>query len=316
MKKILQRVLFTLVVAVFVSCFSGNVWAGSSASSIAGSSSKVKATFNGYTTNNNNPVANAGASSQSNSGVKFNSNPAARAQSLAVGGTALAQGGSVKIDSHAVNNNKYVNRQFLPAGMDSTSETMQYFGKWNIQPWNVFPPVYGKWKPTGNKQMDIHYDKMWIHLYHKLPPVKGVNFVKFGAIRDGVLVASATVRVGAEQGTDDAQAIIAAIARKNGGNYVEILASSAVQEPTAKGWHVGTGMGATGVIGSNEKAGISGAGGTGYGKSSIRMEFLPYMQVRIWRDGKVEDGKKIQPAKNQQSFKDHGKQWLINKKTK
>lgn len=375
MKKTLQGFLFTATMVIFVSCFFGNAWAGSSANSNAGSSSNVNAAFNGYTTNNNNPIANAGANSQSNSGVNFNSNPSAMAQggtsssgvnfnsnpsASAQGGNASAQGGtsnsgvnnniavsptvsptinstvnptinptvnagqtvspqtqsSVNIDSHAVNNNKYINRQFLPAGIDNASETMQYFGKWNAHPWNVFPPEYGKWRPISNKKIDIHYDKMWVHFYHKFPPVKEVNFVKYGAVHSGVLVASVAVRVRINQGTDDAQAIIASIARKNGGNNVEILSSSAIQVPTSKGWHIGTGAGAAGVIGSDEKASISGAGGTGMGKSSIKMEFSPFMQARIWRNGRLKDGKNLQKTKNQQSFKDHKKEWLINRKTK
>ncbi len=196
----------------------------------------------------------------------------------------ISPSSNVRIDSHAVNNSRYINRQFLQQGVPGRPGTMQYFG-WKNIPWNVFPIIYGKWIATKS-QKKVRYRKLWKHIYKEFTSAATaatVTFVKYGFNKtDATIVASVAVELTANQGTDDAQIIIASLARKYGGNIIEVLSSSAEKVPTSSGWHIGFGAGAGGVVGANEKGALTGAGGTGFGKSSISVESLPFMQVRIW----------------------------------
>ncbi len=236
--------------------------------------------------------SNAGASAGANATVI--SNPSAQGGSVRVGVNArqnVSPQSSVSIDSHAVNNSRsrYINRQFLPQGVPGRPGTMQYFG-WKSPKWNVFPVIYGEWVLTHQKKVEIKYRKLWKHIYQKFPRSSTVTFVKYRHVQAGAtIVASVAVELTSSQGTDDAQAIVAILARRYGGNIIEVLSSSAKSVPTSSGWHIGIGAGAGGMLGgANEKGTITGAGGTGFGESSISIKTLPFIQVRIWHLNKIQ----------------------------
>lgn len=197
-------------------------------------------------------------------------------------------GAGVEIVDNGVNNSRttVVNRQIPMVGIPGGPEAMQYFGAWKDVPaWNVFPPSIGmKWVKSGEKVTDTPYREIFKRIYTTYPKTEAVSMVGFGAGK-GELTGQMSVILNPEQGTPDAEAIVVTEAMRIGATTVEVLSSSSNQLPTSSGWHIGTGVGAGGVVGDGEKATVSGAGGTGFGKSDLDVKSLPFMQVRFWHNG-------------------------------
>ncbi|MCG2695785.1 hypothetical protein L6248_02540 [Candidatus Parcubacteria bacterium] len=237
------------------------VWADSSASSSAGASAEV---------------VNAPSTSSSLDATIMN-NPNI-ANDLTVG---------LSFDNHSVTNieNKG-NRQFSQVGILGGPAPTSYFGDWKTGPdeWNVFPINLGETWVKDGETKKIEYSKIWKRIYKKYPATDRITVVGFGQVH-GKKVGSMSVMVNAEQCTEDALAIAMSEAMKNGATHLEILASSSLRIPKSSGWHIGTGVGASGVIGEDEKGGVSGASGTGWGVSRLEAETLPFVKVRFWKNG-------------------------------
>jgi len=199
-------------------------------------------------------------------------------------------GAGVEIIDNGVNNSRttVVNRQIPMIGVPGGPDAMQYFGAWKDVPaWNVFPPSIGmKWVKSGEKVTDTPYREIFKKIYTTYPRSEAVSMVGFGAGK-GELIGQMAVILNSDQGTPDAEAIVVTEALHIGATLVEVLSSSSNQLPTSSGWHIGFGGGAGGVVGGDEKAALSGAGGTGYGKSDLEIKSLPFMQVRFWRNEDV-----------------------------
>lgn len=229
----------------------------------------------------------ASASSNQTTSVGVQSNPVASAGGGTgigiggAGGSVLAVGGDQYMVLDQRNFSKVYNRQFYQARIDQSPNTMQYYGQFEKNPWNVTPIMGATWRVNPKLEMKIPYYRLTSHIYRKLDPVSRVTVTGYGTAT-GILVGKVSVVVTEEQDTDDTLAIVRSIAAKNGANIIEIVASDATVVPTSEGWHVGTGVGASGIIGNDEKASVSGAGGTGYGKSSITRETRPFVSARLW----------------------------------
>ncbi|MBU4375012.1 hypothetical protein KKH38_00710 [Patescibacteria group bacterium] len=193
----------------------------------------------------------------------------------------------VIIDSHAVTNieNKG-NRQFPQVGMLGGPAPTSYFGDWKTGPdeWNVFPTNWEEtWVKTGETEK-IKYYKISKRIYKSYPKTDKITIVGPGQVR-GKKVGWMSVVVNEDQCTKDAEEIAKSEGMANGATHMEVWASSSLRIPKSSGWHVGTGVGASGVIGEDEKGGISGAGGTGFGVSRLEAETFPFVKVQFLRNG-------------------------------
>ncbi len=213
--------------------------------------------------------------------VGVQSNPTATGIGVGGSSSALAVGGDQYMVLDQRNFSKVYNRQFYQTGIDQSPNTMQYYGQFEENPWNVTPVMGATWRVNPKLENKVPYFRISKNVWQTRDPVSRVKVVGYSGAQ-GDLLAQISVIVTEEQTTADAMEIIKSEAAKIGGNIIEIIAFDAMTKPTSEGWHVGTGIGASGIIGNDEKASVSGAGGTGYGKSSITRETRPYVTARLW----------------------------------
>ncbi len=190
---------------------------------------------------------------------------------------------SVAIDSHDKIEN--INRQLPGSPLLGGPNAMEYFGPWQLPktPWNVFSPYVGRYE-VQDPAIRIEYEKLWKHFYRNYENVSSVIQVPWGSVstQGMVLVGEMAVVLHKEQTSEDGLQIARYLASENGADLVEFTLGWN-QQSEAGGWHVGTGAGATGVVGPQEKVGVSGAGGTGVGHSWVKIETCPFVKARFWR---------------------------------
>ena len=197
------------------------------------------------------------------------------------------------IDDHSVS--KYINRQLPGMPLMGPPKTMEYFGPWQLpkNPWNIIPPEIAKFKIQEDRDKRISYDDIWEHIYHEgeFEPVEYVTQVPWGSIETYGMTEIGELTIllkNKKQTSQDGLQVARYKASQYGADLIEFLIGWD-QEAYTKGYSLGFGGGATGVVTAEEKMGISGASGTSIGKSSVGVKTKPFVKVRMWRT----DGKKI-----------------------
>ncbi len=197
------------------------------------------------------------------------------------------------IDDHSVN--KYINRQLPGMPLMGPPKTMEYFGPWQLpkNPWNIIPPEIAKFKIQEDRDKRISYDDIWEHIYHEgeFEPVEYVTQVPWGSIETYGMTEIGELTIllkNKKQTSQDGLQVARYKASQYGADLIEFLIGWD-QEAYTKGYSLGFGGGATGVVTAEEKMGVSGASGTSIGKSSVGVKTKPFVKVRMWRT----DGKKI-----------------------
>jgi hypothetical protein len=235
--------------------------------------------------------ASAGASASASSGSSATLN---QTQEIS---PQTASESTVNIDDHSVN--KYYNRQFPSTIQPTAPSQVQYFGPWSTQqyPWNYFPIQTGEYTQCQVKKLlkevygflSSKVDEKVIKILYPLAPRDKVMVVNTEpSSNDGVwLIGFGAVRMESSGITYEALAVLLESAMENGANLVVVKTVAWQDKAESKGWHIGFGTGASGLIGSDEKVGIQGAGGTGIGKSSVTRESMPWIQAIFYRDGNL-----------------------------
>ena len=305
----MKRSFFILLFSLFL-VTPGQVWANQSA---------------GHRGGGNSATASAGAVSDVDVGIGINNQPVTVSQGGSSFSSSYAEGGKVNnkvnvspeispeigvevnpgqtvapeqhltIDDHSVVKNKYINRQLPGMPLVGGPDKMEYFGPWQLpeNPWNVIVPFQGKFVFTDGFK-SVKYEKLWKDIYTSGESSPYVIQVPWGSIntRGMEMTGEMAIVLPKNSSSEDGLQVARYLAAQTGADLLEYIIGWNQQSVTG-GWHVGTGTGASGVIGPNEKVGISGAGGTGFGKSYVKVEAEPFVKARFW----MTNGREIRPVK-------------------
>lgn len=283
-----QRLSICIVVLFF--CFSFTVptlaFAGSTADANAGA------------------IAGAEATSIGGLGIGIGGNASAvtgPSSAEAVTGPSSAEvkdlSSSVKIEDNSVTNVKNINRQFPTTVQPQASQQMQYFGPWKLaeKPWNFVPIEKREYTRCEVKKLKkgSDVDEKKIKIFLSLLPVNKAMVIdttdKFNPNGPGVFyIGSGVIKMDEDSTSEEALGELMDEAMENGANVFGIIAQG--WDPVAEtgGWHIGFGGGASAVVGADEKVGVQGVGGTGFGKSWVGPGSKQWLQAKFYRDGNIE----------------------------
>jgi len=216
----------------------------------------------------------------------------------------------VEIDSHAVTNYKYINRQFFSIGMPPIGGTMQDFlppSQFGY-PWNFSRVIEGNWKKQDVLRK-IKVKKIKEYCYRKMAPQKKVVVLtNHQVLVKGKIVGELKIK-GTE--TEDSTSIqMAAIDKLAswGANIVWIRVNALEHEAKSSysGFILGSGVG--GVMAAEEKVASSGSGGIGKGSSKLSFLHYPVVQA-VGYYGKIIEVKKEKEVKEEEVKGGDGKKW-------
>jgi len=300
-----------VVLLVFGVVFSGRIaWADSSAT--AGATANAGAVAGAVATGGSSGAVATGGSARVDNvnitapkiGVQVKVNPGQT--------VAPETQSSVAIDSHAVTNYKYINRQFLslPIGGNPMGGVMQDFlpPKAFGYPWNYTGVLEGIWKQKGEIKK-IKIKEMKEHCYRKLKPQKEVMVVtNHKAWIRGSIVGEVMIK-GAER--EDSRSIqMAAVdtLASWGANviWIQVNALEHEAESSYSGFILGSGVG--GVMAAEEKVASSGSGGIGKGSSRLGFVHYPIVHATGYR-GKILKVEKKKVKEEKLEVETNGKKW-------
>jgi len=283
-------------------------------------------------------IGNVSADSSSTANAGASANASAGAASFASGGSASAHVSNVnvtapeikvgvsvnpgqevspettsrvEIDSHAVTNYKYINRQFFPIGIPPIGGTMQDFlapSQFGY-PWNFSPVLEGTWKQKGEIKK-IKIKEMKEYCYRKLKSQKKVTVVaNHKVLIEGEIIGE--IKIKAAESEDSLSIQMAAIDRLAswGANVIWIRVNALEHEAKSSysGFILGGGTG--GVMASQEKVAASGSGGIGKGSSRLSFLHYPVVHATGYRGKLVEVKKEIKKEVEEKAKSGNGKKW-------
>ena len=305
--------LEVILVLFFLVLFLGHTASFACGDSLANAGASANANAASFASGGSSHVSNLNAP-QTKIGVQVDSdiNPEIKVNSGQT--VAPKTTSSATIDSHAVTNYKYVNRQFLPIpiGGNPMGGVMQDFlppSQFGY-PWNFSPVIEGNWKRQDDAKK-IKVKELKKYCYFKTEPSSEVIVVTdHKVLVSGKIIGEVKIKGAEKEDSRELQMAAVDLLAGWGSNIVWIRVNALEHEARSSysGFILGGGAGA--VMASQEKVASSGSGGIG--KGSTRLGFLHYPIVHaIGYRGKLIGVKKEKTKKEEEKKAESGdgKRW-------